>query len=325
MLTNKMKFALMTAVAAGVLALVPAGAIAAEAKDAAAAGTLNKVTPAAASATAPAKEAAKDDAQQGGMAIKPGDPIVATLNGEGIKRSEIVSFIAGLPDQARQMPIENLFPLAVEQVLNNRIVSEKAKGAKLESDVEVLKLVEQAKGQIIRNVYVQHEVDAQMSDKRLTKAYDKLMKDMADTEEVHARQILVENQDKANEVIKKLDAGSKFEDLAKEYSTGPSAANGGDVGYFAKNEMVPEFADAAFAMKLGEHSKKPVQTQFGWHVIKVEDKRKRPEPKFEDVKPQLEAQVRQEILTDLLTKWQKEAKIQKFDINGEDVKESKAK
>jgi peptidyl-prolyl cis-trans isomerase C len=256
--------------------------------------------------------------------IKLGDPVVATVNGDEIKRSDVFNFISGLPEQVRQMPVQNLFPLALEQVINNKIVSARADAAKLESDPEVVKIMEQAKGQIVRNVYVERQVKEGITQKKLLKAYEDMLTKMGDVQEIHARHILVDSEEKAREAIKKLDGGAKFEDLAKELNTAPSKDNGGDLGYFAKTDMIPEFANAAFALDVGKYSKDPVKTQFGWHVIKVEDKRKRPEPQFEQVKPQLEAQLRQEILTGLLEKWQKEAKIKKFDMNGEPVKETKS-
>lgn len=266
------------------------------------------------------KAAAAAPAEAEQPAIKMGNPTVANVNGEEIKRSDVLNFISTLPEQVRQMPIQNLFPLALEQVVNNKVVGSKAVAAKLDADPEVTTLVEQARGQIIRNVYVERQVNEGVSQKKLLKAYEDLLGTLEDVQETHARHILVDTEEKAREVITKLDGGAKFEDLAKEMSTGPSKENGGDLGYFAKNEMVPEFADAAFAIEPGKYSKDPVKTQFGWHVVKVEDRRKRAEPKFEDVKPQLEQQMRQKILTDLLGKWQKEAKIQKFDINGDPVK-----
>ncbi|HEY8192074.1 MAG TPA: peptidylprolyl isomerase [Alphaproteobacteria bacterium] len=268
----------------------------------------------AAAATAPAGE----------ESIKLGNPTVATVNGEEIKRSDVFTFIGTLPEQVRQMPIQNLFPLALEQVINNKIVGARADAAKLESDPEVTKMMEQAKGQIVRNVYVERQLKEGITQKKLLKAYDDMLTKIGDVQETHARHILVDSEEKARDAIKKLDGGAKFEELAKELNTAPSKDNGGDLGYFAKTDMIPEFANAAFALDVGKYSKDPVKTQFGWHVIKVEDRRKRPEPEFEAVKPQLEAQLRQEILTGLLDKWQKEAKIKKFDLNGEPVKETKS-
>ncbi len=252
--------------------------------------------------------------------IKLGNPVVAVVDGEEIKRSDVFNFISGLPEQVRQMPIQNLFPLALEQVINNRVINSKADTANLATDPEVEQLVTQAKDQIVRNVYVDRQITEQLTQKKLLKAYEDLLNEIGDVKETRARHILVEDEAKAKEVITKLDEGGDFAELAKEYSTGPSAERGGELGWFAKNEMVPEFAEAAFALAPGAYTKDPVKTQFGFHVISVEERRSRPEPEFEAVKPQLEAQLRQQVLNDLVAGWQKDAKIKKFDINGEKVK-----
>jgi len=281
---------------------------------------LSEISPASsdtAQATSPEGAAASSDPM-----IKLGNPVVAKVNGEDVMRSDVFNFISGLPEQVRQMPIQTLFPLALEQVVNNKLVTAKAGGANLSADPEVEQLVTQAKDQIIRNVYIDRQINEQINQKKLLKAYEDLLNEIGDVQETKARHILVPDEAKAREVITKLSEGGDFVALVKEYSTGPSAENGGELGWFAKNEMVPEFAEAAFALEPGNYTKDPVQTQFGWHVIKVEERRKRPEPEFEAVKPQLEAQLRQQVLTELVEGWQKEAKIQKFDINGEPVKEN---
>lgn len=277
---------------------------------------LSEISPASAD-TAPAEKAAAEDPM-----IKLGNPVVANVNGEDVLRSDVFNFISGLPEQVRQMPIETLFPLALEQVINNRLVTTKASGANLEADPEVTQLVTQAKDQIVRNVFIDRQIDEQITQKKLLKAYEDLLNEIGDVQETKARHILVEDEAKAREVITKLEGGADFATLAKEYSTGPAAENGGELGWFAKNEMVPEFAEAAFAIDPGAYTKDPVKTQFGYHVIKVEERRKRPEPQFEAIKPQLEAQLRQQVLTELVEGWQKEAKIKKFDINGEPVAEN---
>lgn len=250
------------------------------------------------------------------------DPVVAKVGKEEIKRSEVFGLITTMPDQYKQMPLDQLFPMALDQVINTKIVGEKADKAKLENDPDVTKLAEQAKQEIIRNVYVSHELGKMITDADLKKAYDKAVAAMP-KEEVHARHILVKDEATAKDIIKKLDGGAKFEDLASQSTDGPTAKNGGDLGFFNKGQMVPEFADAAFKLKPGTYSKEPVKTQFGWHVIKVEEKRPITPPKFEDVKAQLDAQVRREKLGSLLEKWQKDANITKYDINGNALKETK--
>ncbi|NJO38685.1 MAG: hypothetical protein HC871_15110, partial [Rhizobiales bacterium] len=118
-------------------------------------------------------------------------------------------------------------------------------------------------------------------------------------EEVRARHILLASEDDAKAVIAELEGGADFSELAKEKSTGPSGPQGGDLGYFKKGQMVPEFGDAAFAMDVGSTSAAPVKTQFGFHVIKVEDKRK-VEPSFEETEPQIRQEVARAIVTALV-------------------------
>lgn len=261
---------------------------------------------------------------EGDSAIEVGNPVVAKVGTAEVTRSEVLEFITSLPEQVKQMPLQNLFPMARDQVVNNLIINEKAKAASLDGDEEVQKMVNQAKDQIVRGVYVERQVKAATTDADLQKAYDELKAELAKVEETKARHILVDTEEKAREAIKKLDGGAKFEDLVQEYSSGPSKENGGEVGYFAKNEMVPEFAEAAFALGVGQVGKDPVKTQFGYHVIKVEDRRSRPAPAFEDVKPQLESVVRQRKLLELVNGWQAESKVEKFDINGKAEKPADA-
>ncbi len=256
--------------------------------------------------------------------VKVGNPVVAQIGDEKITRADVMAFIDTLPAQLKQQaPLQDLFPVARDQVINNMIVTKKAKSAGLEEDAEVKKLIADAQSQIIRNVYIERTVNDSVSQKDVLKAYEDFLAKFERVQETKARHILVDTEDKAKEIIGKLQGGAKFEDMVKEYSTGPSKDNGGDLGYFAKQDMLPEFSDAAFALNKGEYSKAPVKTQFGWHVIIADDRRQRPEPKFEDVKAQLEAMVRQKKVGQLLEQWTKEAKVERFDINGDKEKTTK--
>lgn len=245
------------------------------------------------------------------------DPVVAKVDGREIHRTEILNFMQGLPPQMKQLPPEALFPMAQEQVVNGAIVDEKAKAADTASSPEVAARMAEAKMQITRAVFAEKAIEAKFSDKAVKTAYDEMVKKMPKVDEVQARHILVEKEDEAKELIKKLEGGAKFEDLAKESSKDKSnAASGGDLGYFAQGDMVKEFSDAAFAMKAKEYTKTPVKTQFGFHVIQTLDKRTRPAPKFDDVKGQLGQQVRHDILNKLVEEWRKAAKVEMFDVDG---------
>ena len=163
----------------------------------------------------------------------------------------------------------------------------------------------------------------------LSKAMEKLVTDaavraryeeeatkLAATEQIQASHILLKTEDEANKVIALLDKGGDFAELAKQKSTGPSATEGGKLGFFGRGQMVPEFEKAAYAMKTGTYTKKAVKTQFGWHVIKVED-RKRPGPaSFETMEPELRNALFQETGAAYIAKLRKGAKIALFNLDG---------
>jgi peptidyl-prolyl cis-trans isomerase C len=254
------------------------------------------------------------------------DPVVAKVDGAEIRRSEVAAFMQTLPPQMRQIPPENLFPMAVEQLVSAKIVDVKASKTDVAKDPEVATRMKDAQTQIVRAVYVEKEIEKALTEDRVKEAYDKFAKEQSGVEEVKARHILVDKEDLAKEVIKKLNDGAKFDDLAKEYSKDTAnKASGGDLGYFTKGDMVKEFAEAAFALKKGEVGKSPVKTQFGWHIIQVDDKRTRPVPGLDEVKPSLESQIRREILNELIEKWRKGASVETFDMNGNPVKKEEEK
>ncbi|GJL84583.1 MAG: hypothetical protein DHS20C02_03580 [Micavibrio sp.] len=268
----------------------------------------------------PGAQAAAAGEQPEPLNVKPGNPVVAKLNGDDITRVDVFNFIQQLPPNVRQQPVQQLFPLAQDQVITARIIEAKTKGVKLDNDPEVKKQLAAAKEQIVRAAYINNAVTKKLTDERLKTAYDQYVKQFPDIDEVKARHILVEDEAKAKEIIAKLDAGGSFEELAKEHSTDGTAANGGDLGYFSKNDnLVPEFLEAAFQLKVGELSKKPAKTQFGYHIIKIEEQRKRPPADFETAKPFLEGELRRVVLNEVIEEWRKDMKIERFDINGDAI------
>ncbi|MFZ3360471.1 MAG: peptidylprolyl isomerase, partial [Xanthobacteraceae bacterium] len=153
---------------------------------------------------------------------------------------------------------------------------------------------------------------AALTDDAMHKVYDEAVKQMAPEEEVHARHILVATEAEAKEIEDQLKKGADFATLAKQKSKDPGAADGGDLGYFTKDQMVPEFADAAFKLDKGQISD-PVHTQFGWHIIKVEDKRTKPTPTFDEVKPQIENFVAHKAQAEMVANLRKSATIERLD------------
>lgn len=259
---------------------------------------------------------ATEQAQAPQTVIEPGNPVVAKIGDVEVTRLDVFNFIQTLPPQTRQLPVEQLFPLAANEVINARIINDKVKDVNLDNDPKVKEQLAAAKTNIVRNVFVQNAVEEKVTDERIKQAYDAYSSTFPDVEEAKASHILVDEESLAKDLIKKLNEGGDFAELAKEHSKDATAQNGGELGYFAATEVVPEFAEAAFGLDAGAYTAKPVKSQFGFHVIKLEEKRKRPPASFEDAKPFLEGQLRQAVLAEVIDGWRDDAKVELFDING---------
>jgi peptidyl-prolyl cis-trans isomerase C len=262
-------------------------------------------------------EEAQEEAPQ--IEIKPGNPIVATVNGQDIMRADVVNYIQTLPIQARQLPLEQLFPAAQNQLVNERLALAKSKQARLDNDPEVKERLSDAKEEIVATVFMQKSVEEKLNEEKLREVYEGYVANFPEIEEVKAAHILVEKKSDANKLVNELEGGADFAALAKENSIDTATAeNNGEIGYFTKQDVVPEFAEAAFAAEVGKVQYEPVKSEFGYHIIKVEDKRMRPVPTFEEAKPFLESQARQAVLNALFTTWRNESEIKLYDINGEE-------
>lgn len=253
----------------------------------------------------------------------PADPstvVVAIVNGQNVTLADVQAAHAALPTQYRQLPLQLIFPQLLDQVIDGKLVTAEGRKANLQNDPDVKKRLAQAEDQLIQQAYLLKEIDKKITPEALKARYDKFVKETPPEEEVHARHILVKTEDEAKKIIAELAKGGDFAKIAKEKSTDTaSGPQGGDLGFFKKGEMVAEFADAAFAMKKGEVSKTPVKTQFGYHIIKVEDRRTAPPPKFEEVEDQLRSDMSREIVTAMLDDLHKNAKIERFNMDGSKV------
>lgn len=246
-----------------------------------------------------AKPAATDTAQ--GTA-KNADPVIASVNGQDIHLSDVRAAAQGLPDEMRNLPPQMLFPLVVNQLIDQKALVDEARAEGLQKDPKVQQMIRQAEDTALQNALLSRAVTPLITNDKLQAAYQAQYANKQGEPEVHARHILVATEAQADDVIKQLKAGADFATLAKKVSTDKETAqaNGGDLGWFKKGDMLPEFSNAAFSMKKGEISAQPVHTRYGWHVIQVLDTRVSPPPSFDSVKDQLrqgiiQAAVRKEV------------------------------
>ncbi|MBF5094000.1 peptidylprolyl isomerase [Azospirillum sp. INR13] len=247
----------------------------------------------------------------------PADPVVARVNGEELHKSDVSRMVSQLPPQVQQMPIEMIYPAVIDQLVSGKLVSSAGYKAGLADSAEVKDEIKRAEERAVQRAYIQKEIKARITPDAMQKAYQDFLKENPAQEEVKAAHILVEKEDEAKAIIAQLKKGGDFAKLAKEKSKdAAAAAQGGDLGYFTKDAMVEPFANAAFAMKPGEISKEPVKTQFGYHIIKVEDKRAQPQPTLDEVKPQLEQTLSKDIVTALVEELRGKATIETFQLDG---------
>ncbi|MDP2698882.1 peptidylprolyl isomerase [Thalassospira sp.] len=228
------------------------------------------------------------------------DRVLATINGEDILESEVRATQVGLPEQYRQYPFEALLPMLLDREINQRLMTIAATDAGLKDDAEVKERMAALERRVIAEIYLDRKIEEAVTEEALRARYDEFVKTNVPENTVHARHILLETEEDAKAVIAALDDGADFVELAQEKSTGPSGPTGGDLGFFARGEMVQPFADAAFDMEAGTYSKEPVQTQFGWHVIKVEETREGVQPTYEEQENQLAAELTQEVYLSLI-------------------------
>ncbi len=252
------------------------------------------------------------------------DTVVGTVNGHKILLSDLTSAIQELPPQARQMPPQQLYPLLLDQMIDRQALVIEARKQKLQDNPAVKEAMQRADDMVLQNALLRKDIGPQISEQALRALYDKEIGTKPGPEEVKASHILVPTEKQAKDIIAQLDKGADFATLAKKYSTDPTGKDsGGDLGYFKETDMVPEFSKAAFALKPGQITQTPVHTRYGWHVIKVFDKRQAPPPSFDQVKNQLQQQLVQKLIKQEVDKATQGLKIARFNSDGTPAKDGK--
>ena len=241
------------------------------------------------------------------------DAVIAKVGNLEIHQSELDLAIANLDPQLAQLPDDQKKVAALSAAIDVKLLAGDAAAEKLDQTEEFKKRMQYLSDRELHNAYFKKHVVDTVTDDEVKARYDKEVAALPKQEEVHARHILVKTEDEAKDVIKQLDAGKDFAELAKEKSTDPNKDDGGDLGYFSRGRMVKEFEDAAFALEKGSYSKTPVKTDFGYHVILVEDKRDAPPPPFDQVKDQVRQLVMRDKYLALLNQAKASAKVDIMD------------
>lgn len=239
------------------------------------------------------------------------DDVVARVNGKDITTAEVQMATDVFGEQLAQIPEAQRRSMVIDALVDMHVMADAAQAAGVADSPKYKARMAFLEAQALRNTYVEDDLQAKISEDDIKARYEKDIAGYVAPEEVHARHILVKTEEEANAILKELAAGGDFQAIAKEKSQDPgSKANGGDLGFFAKGQMVPEFEAEAFALKPGETSAKPIKTQFGYHIMKVEERRTQPVPALDQVRDQVIQMVERDKYQEALAKMRGEAKIE---------------
>lgn len=249
------------------------------------------------------------------------DPVLARVDGQPVRLSDVLATAQDvLPADMRDLPpamLMQVIPAEVRRQLVERTITERAltgaaRAAGLDKEEAVRRRIQRAEEQELQQAFLAREVAASVTDTALRTRYDQETGKRQGEEEVRARHILLKTEPEAQAALAAVKGGEDFAAVARRLSTDPGARDGGDLGFFKRADMVPEFAEAAFTMKPGELSA-PVKSPFGWHIIKVEERRAAPVPSFEDSRQQLRQQMLQEQVDAVVQRVRAAAKVERLD------------
>ena len=216
--------------------------------------------------------------------------VLATVNGADITLGHVVALVENLPDQYQSLPDDVLYQGALDQLINQEALASSVRGNLSRALRLTLELQEKA---LIAQSLIADATQAEVSEDDLRALYDAEFASSVPAPEFNASHILVDSEETAASLITQIEGGADFAELAKTHSTGPSGPRGGELGWFGLGQMVPEFEQAVLGLEVGAVSA-PVQTQFGWHVVTLNERREQSAPAFEDVRANLEGQLREQ-------------------------------
>lgn len=247
--------------------------------------------------------------------------VAAVVNGEQITMAEIKEAYDQNPQISSSVKFEDFYSRALDVMVNSKLALQAATQANIQATPEYQKQLANLQDEVARQVYLDQLVSSKVTEENIKKVYDDYVANFKSAKEVKAKHILVDSEELAQEIITKLENNeASFDDLAKQNSKDQP-----ELGYFTEEMMVPEFSKAAFAMEKNTYSKEPVKTEFGYHVIFVEDIRDSEPLPFEAVEEQIKANLAQQAVAEIVEDLNKNATIEKFDINGKKIENKVAK
>ena len=239
-------------------------------------------------------------------------PIVANVNNEDISLETMIHAMNELPPEIQSQPFMSYYEDLLERVIDIKLFAQEGKKMKLHEEPSVRAAIDFVIEKVLMQAFLSKYVQENIKEENIKASYNNFIADETSREEVKASHILMDTESEAIDVINMLNDGDDFAQLAKNKSTGPSGPSGGDLGWFKRGQMVPPFEKAAFSLNKNEITQRPVQTQFGWHVIKIFDKRIPEAPSYESMKNKLIQDLERKIVSKKIQDLRNDALIEKL-------------
>ena len=243
--------------------------------------------------------------------------VAAKVNDHIISAQDVLNVINTLPQNIKKKPLPEIYPKVVNELINQYLITKQAYNEKLDLDQKVINLVKKSQDKILAKYWLNNYIKNETKEEKIKTFYNNYLKSFQKYKEANASHILVKNNEEARAIIKKINNKSKFSELAKTHSTGPSGKNGGNLGWFGPGQMVKEFEQATFSLEKGEISQEPVKTKFGFHIIKLNDIRDAKPKKLEEIKQNIIDKITKISLSNLENEIRNNQKIKI--INFEDI------
>lgn len=235
--------------------------------------------------------------------------VAAKVNNHIISAQDVLNAVSTLPENVKTKPLFEIYPRVINELINKHLITKRAYSEKLDLDQNVINLIKKNKDSILAKYWLNNFIMNETSEENVKNFYNNYVKSFQEYTEINASHILVKTKNEAVSIINKLNNKSQFSELARAYSIGPSAKNGGNLGWFGPGQMVKEFEKAAFLLEKGNISQKPIKTKFGFHVIKLNDMRNAKPKKLNEIKNNIIEKITKISLSNLENKIRKNEKV----------------
>jgi peptidyl-prolyl cis-trans isomerase C len=247
------------------------------------------------------------------------NPVVGSVEGHLIYLSDLGQALKTLPENLRGMPFDTVYPVLLDRMIDHEALVMMAERKGLDQTKAVQQQIQAATDQILEGAYLGQVAAPQVTEQAIRARYNQEFANRSATEEVRARHILVTTEAEARKVLEDLKKGADFATVARLVSKDPDAAKGGDLGFFRREQVWPAFADVAFSLQPGQIAPNPIKNEFGWHVIKVEERRLVAPPSYSEVHDQLKQELLAAAVQQAVANAKSQLAIHRFNLDGSEI------